>query len=795
MFRNHFKIALRQLWKHRTYTAINLVGLAIGLAACWVILLYVGNEWSYDRFHRQSSRIYRTAVLASWPGSDLRLATSSAPFGPALKENYPEVENYTRVLTEGGGLLKAGDKRLQTDAVILADSTFFSIFTFPLLAGDPARALAAPDAVVVSESLARRLFGSPAAAMGQQVTWDLRQTSTVTGVMRDVPANSHMRFEAVRSLPGDMSSRWQTFDLYTYILLKPGAHVATLRNRLPDFYDRYMRAEMGEGVDFRMELQPVTDIHLHSTLDYELGPNGSARNTYLYTLIAVLILLIACINYMNISTARSSVRLKEVGVRKSLGSVKQQVAGLFLTESVLLTLMAAVLAIVLTSVVLPYFNVLAQTELSLWQYGMGYTLLVLGLFALLAGLLAGTYPAFFMSGFKTVNALKGKLTSRLGNASLRKGLVAFQFTVAIVLIAVSIVCWRQMRYLQEKDLGFQKDQVVTFHLHDRAVRNQIAAIKAELKKSPYIESVAATSNPIGRNNISSNGFKAEKDGKFEEASLITQNFKADEDFVATMGLQMAEGRNFRADQPGDRYNAILVNETMVKELGLQNPVGKRVQFTADTVRERRIIGVVKDFHIYSLQHRIAPVALMMAPEPSWEDNLYVRLQKGHIPEALQHIRQVYDQFEKNYPLEINFTDDDFARQYAAEQAQGRVFLIFTALAIFIACLGLFGLAAFTAEQRTREIGIRKVLGASVGDITGMLSRDFLRVVLLASVLAVPLAWWAMHRWLEDFAYRISLSWWMFALAGVLALLVAVGTVGYQALRAALNNPVNSLRSE
>ncbi len=795
MFRNHFKIAFRQLWKYRTYTAVNLAGLAIGLAACWVILLYVGNEWSYDRFHRQSGRIYRTVVQASWPGSHLHVATSSAPFGPTLKKDYPEVENYTRVLTEGGGLLKAGDKRLQTDAVILADSTFFRVFTFPLLAGNPATALAVPDAVVLSESLARRLFGSPAAAMGRQVTWDLRQTSTVTGIMKDVPANSHLRFEAVRSLPGDMGAGWQAFDLYTYILLKPGASVATLRSRLPGFYDRYMRAEMGEGVNFRMELQPLTDIHLRSALDYELGVNGSARNTYLYTIIAVLVLLIACINYMNISTARSSVRIKEVGVRKALGSVQQQVAGLFLTESILLALMAALLAIVLTSLVLPYFNVLAQTELSLWQYGTGYTLLALALFALLAGLLAGSYPAFFMSGFKTVNALKGKLTNRLSNASLRKGLVAFQFTVAIVLIAVSIVCWRQMRFLQEKDLGFQKDQVVTFHLHDRAVRNQIAAIKAELKKSPYIESVAATSNPIGRNNISSNGFRAEKNGKFEEASLIAQNFKADEDFVPTMGLQLAEGRNFSAAQPGDRYNAILVNETMVKELGLENPVGKRVQFKADTVRERRIIGVVKDFHIYSLQHKIAPVALMMAPAPSWEDNLYVRLQQGRIPEAVQHIQTVYRQFEKNYPLELHFTDDDFARQYAAEQTQGRVFLVFTALAVFVACLGLFGLAAFTAEQRTREIGVRKVLGASVGDITGMLSADFLRVVLLASVLAVPLAWWAMHRWLQDFAYRISLSWWMFALAGALALLVALGTVGYQALRAALTNPTRSLRSE
>ncbi|WP_343704197.1 ABC transporter permease [Chitinophaga sp.] len=792
MFRNHFKIALRHLWKYRSYTAINLAGLAIGLAACWVILLYVGNEWSYDRFHRQANRIYRAAVLASWPGSNLQLAVSSAPMGPILERDYPEVAGYVRVQAEGGGLLTANSKSLQTDAAIFADSTFFSIFSFPLLAGNPATVLAAPDAVVVSESLARRFFGTPEAALGQQVTWDLQKANTITGVMKDVPANSHLQFEAVRSLPANFTDGLQNFNLYTYLLLKPGASIATLNNRLRDFYERYMKAEMGGGIDFRLELQPLPHIHLRSALSYEAGVNGSLRNTYLYGMVAVLILLIACINYMNISTARSAVRVKEIGVRKSLGSVRQQVAALFLTESVMLTLLAAVLATILTSLVLPYFNAMAGTSLSLWQYGVGYTVSALLAFALLAGLLAGSYPAFFMSGFKTVNALKGRLGSRFGNASFRKALVSFQFTIAIILIAVSIVCWLQMRFMQQKDLGFQKDQVLTFHLHSEAMRNSVAAIKAELKKSPYIENVASSSNPIGRNNIGSNGFKAEKDGKFEVASLITQNFKVDEDFIPTMGLQLLAGRNFTH---ADRYTGMLVNETMVKEMGLQNPVGKRVQFTADTVRERRIIGVVKDFHIYSLQHKIAPVALMMPPTPSWEDNLYVRLQKGRIPEGLQHIEKVYAQFEKNYPLEVHFTDDDFARQYHSEQTQGRVFLVFTALAIFIACLGLFGLAAFTAEQRTKEIGIRKVLGASVANITGMLSRDFLKLVLLSAILAIPLAWWVMGMWLEDFAYRISLNWWMFAVAGALALLVALATVGYQALRAALANPAGSLRAE
>jgi putative ABC transport system permease protein len=468
---------------------------------------------------------------------------------------------------------------------------------------------------------------------------------------------------------------------------------------------------------------------------------------------------------------------------------------MFLLESVILTLLAAILAVIVTSLALPLFNKIAGKSLSLWQYGIGYTLLLLIAFSLVAGLMAGSYPAFFMSGFKTINALKGKLNNRVGNAAFRKVLVSFQFVVAIILIAVSIVTWLQLQYVNKKDLGFAKDQILTFHLSDKALRERIPAIKEELKKNPYIEGVSAASNPIGNNNIGSNGFKAEKDGKFEEGSVITRTFFADADFTSTMGIQLAQGRNFNMDNPGEKYTSILLNEAAVKEMGMKDPIDKRVQYEADTIRERRIIGVVKDFHIYSLQHKIAPMAIMIPIFSSWEDNLFVRLNKDHIPEALKHLEKVYAQFEKNYPLEVHFLDENFSHQYFAEQTQSKVFLIFTCLAIFIACLGLFGLAAFTAEQRTKEIGIRKVLGASVASITSMLSKDFLKLVLIAAVLAVPVAWWSMQVWLKDFAYRISLSWWMFAAAGLLAVVITLATVGYQAVRAALANPTGSLRAD
>ncbi|MRG45108.1 FtsX-like permease family protein [Chitinophaga sp. SYP-B3965] len=797
MFRNHLKIALRHLWKHRSYTAINLAGLVIGLAACWIILLHVGDELSYDRFHEKGDRIYRVVNAASWDGGSLDLATSSVPQGPALKNNFPEVIAQTRIVPEGGGsLLSAGDKKVQPGEALLADSNIFQVFTFPFIAGDPAKALTAPNSIVLTKSLAAKLFTDPAAALGKSVTWNGdKDVDLVTGVMEDVPHNSHIQFTALRTLPKDFTSKWDNFSIYTYLLLQPGTDAQKISSKSQAFYDQYMKADMGDGVNFRMSLQPLQDIHLNSHLNYDTGANGNKRSVYIFSMVAILILLIACINYMNISTARSSVRVKEIGVRKTLGSVQSQVAGMFLIESVILTLMAAVLAAIVTSAALPVFNNIAGKSLSLWQYGVGYTLLSLTLFSLAAGLLAGSYPAFFMSGFKTINALKGKLNNKVGNAAFRKVLVSFQFVVAIILIAVSIVTWLQMEYVNKKDLGFAKDQILTFHLNDMALRERIPAIKAELKKSPYIENISAASNPIGNNNIGSNGFKAEKDGKFEKGSLITQTFYADADFMPAMGIQLVAGRNFDVNTPGEKYTTILVNETMVKEMGLKDPIGKRVQYEADTIRERRIIGVVKDFHIYSLQHKIAPMAIMLPIFSSWEDNLYVRLNKDHIPEAMKHLEKVYAEFEKTYPLEMHFLDENFSHQYFAEQTQSKVFLIFTCLAIFIACLGLFGLAAFTAEQRTKEIGIRKVLGASVASITGMLSKDFLKLVLIAAILAIPVAWWSMQVWLKDFAYRISLSWWMFAAAGLLAIVITLATVGYQAMRAALANPAKSLRAD
>jgi putative ABC transport system permease protein len=449
---------------------------------------------------------------------------------------------------------------------------------------------------------------------------------------------------------------------------------------------------------------------------------------------------------------------------------------------------------VLVSLALPVFNSMSGLQLGIWHYGTGYTLMALFVFSLLTGLAAGAYPALFMAGFQTIMALKGRLGNGFGSAGFRRPLVVFQFAVAVVLIAASIVTWRQMEFVGGKDLGFAKDQVVTFHVHDPALRERIPAMREQLMKSPWVLNVSAASNPIGGNDIGGYGFKATKNGELQP-SVSARDLKVDEHFLETMSIPLVKGRNFSMDRPGERYTAILINEAMAKSLGFDDPVGQVLQFNADTIRERRVIGVVKDFHFYSLQHKIGPVAMMMPPIAAEEDNLYLRLEQSHIPEALRDIKKTYAAFEKNHPFEYQFLDENFSRQYRLENTQRRLFLAFTGLAIFIACMGLFGLAAFTAEQRTKEIGVRKVLGASIAGVTALLTGGFLRLVLVSVAIATPLAWWAMQYWLNDFAYRISLSWWMFAAAGGMALLIAFATVGYQALKAAMANPADTLRAE
>lgn len=796
MIRNYLLIAWRNLIRYPLFTLINMTGLTIGLAACWILLLYVFRERSYDNYFDKGDRIYRVVNSATWSGGSLNLAPTSAPFGPILERDFPEVEAAIRVVADGNNRIDAGGKRYDFPSLFIADPGFFKVFNFRSLAGNASEALTSPNNIVLTQSLAVKIYGSLEQAIGKPLVMN-KATYQVAAVVEDVPANTHFRFDAVRPLPADYhADGWQGFELYTYLLLKPNASAAALQTRLGWFYDSYLKKYMGEGVAYMMTLQPLRDIHLHSHLDFELDANGNVVYVYIFLCAAILILLIACINYTNLSTARAVARTKEIGVRKALGSDRWQVAMLFFAEAFLLTLAAVVVAAGIVWITLPYFNSMAGMNIHITDAGVRNTLLAVVAIVLLTGLVAGAYPALIMSGYKMVQSLKGK-SALPGQNYFRKGLVIFQFMVAILLAISANVTYRQMKYVMTADIGFNKSQVLTFHLPSEESRHHIAAMKQQLLESRLIKSVSAASNPIGDNNIGTNGYYFEQDGKMPSATMLAQNFYVDADFVPTLDLKVIRGRNFSMEGEGDRYNGVLINETLMKKLKWEHPIGKRVEFEigADGTRiSRTVVGVVNDFHIYSLQHKIAPLVLKMAPEVSMEDNLYVRLSGEDIPGAIRWIEKVYHRFDKENTFSWRFLDEAFGQQYQRERVQERIFITFTLLAVFIACLGLLGLAAITTVQRNKEIGIRKVLGASVWGIVGLLSKDFMKLVLIAIAMAIPVGWWYMHRWLDQFAYHIPLGSMLFITTALGVLLLALVTVSVHAVRAAVANPAKSLRS-
>ncbi|XWW43851.1 ABC transporter permease [Fibrella sp. USSR17] len=794
MLQNYIKIAFRNLWKHRRFSALNIVGMGGGMAAVGLMSLYIIHELSYDRFHANADRIVRVVHYANWPGGNLQLAPTSAPYAAALKNDYPEVEKTVRIQSEGGGQITYKDKKLNVDDIMFADQSVFDVFSFPFLHGDPATALAQPQCIVITKSLAEKLFGNADKAIGQTVEFSNHFPNRVTGVIDNVPTTSHLQFSALRSLPANYTNGWQNFELYTYLLLTPGTDHKALEAKLPGFYEKYIRKEMGQ-VTYRMELQPLTSIHLQSHLDYEISPNGTLSTIYTFAIVAFLILLIAGINYVNLYTVRAVARTREVGVRKAIGSRRGQLIGQFLTESMLMAILAGGVGMMLATLFLPLFNELAGKTLLIGEYGLLTTVTAVLVFTVLLGLASGLYPALLLSGFRPVMALKGRLATHSTSGRFQQALVVFQFVAAVALISCSWVIYRQMNFVAHKNLGFNKDQVLTFHLDGDTVRTQIRALKGELTKSPLIEQVAAASNPIGNNNIGRDGMFFEQNGVKPTSTQVVQVFGIDPDYLGTLQIKLLRGRNFTG-AVSDRLGAVLVNESLVKKMGWQEPIGKRVWYFLgkDRTIEAQVVGVVKDFHTYSLQHKIEPLVLHV-PNPQDKDNLYVRIQPAKTAEALAYIKSVYRTFDPTAEMSFHFLDENFSQQYKAEQKQGYVLLALTVLAILISCLGLFGLAAHAADMRTKEIGVRKVLGATVASIVTLLSKDFLKLVLIAIAVASPLAWYAMTQWLGSFAYKTDMEWWVFAGSGTLAVAIALVTVSFQSVKAALMNPVKSLRTE
>lgn len=807
MLKNYLKIALRNLWKNKGYSAINIIGLAVGLATCLLILLYVWDELSYDRFHEKADRIFRVDSDIKFGGTDMKIAVSSDPMGPTLKRDYPEVEQYARIYASSGGrLMKKGDNYINEVSLAFVDSTFFDVFSFPLLSGNARTALNDPNTAVISESAALKYFGTTDAA-GRTVETSEKEIYKVTGVMKDMPRNSHFKFDFLLSMDNVKYEfgNYLSHNFHTYILLTKTAQASAFDRIFKDFLVRnvlpqakqFMQIKSMEefenaGNYLKYHLMPLTDIHLKSDRFPELGVNGSAQNIYIFSAVAFFILLIACINFMNLSTARSANRAKEVGIRKVLGTEKKNLIGQFLTESTMVSFLSLLIALILTLFTLPFFNDLASKSLtmqSLFQPGFLPFLILIPLFV---GLIAGSYPAFYLSSFQPITVLKGKLASGFRKSSFRSTLVVIQFAATIFLIIATIVVYNQLSYIQNRKLGFNKDQVLVID-NTFVLGSNVNAFKEEMvKQSGVLSGTLSSFLPVSESSRSDNTYS--KSAVMDMANgLNMQTWYIDCDYLKTLGMEIIEGRSF-SKEFGTDSTGVIINETTAKLLGYEHPVGQNL-YASDDNRQLyplHIIGVVRNFHYESLRQTVGPLCFRLGES---DGAAIFKVNAKNISGLMKSVELAWKKMAPGMPFSYRFLDDAFDNMYRSEQRMGKISMAFSILAILVACLGLFGLATYAAEQRVKEIGIRKVLGASVTSIVEMLSADFMKLILISALIAFPVSWWAMHTWLMSFAFRIHIAWWVYIVAGGIAFFIALTTISFQAIKAAIANPVNSLRAE
>ena len=808
MFRNYVKIAFRNLMKSPGYAAINITGLAIGIACCVLILMYVLDELSYDRFHADADRIYRVVEIIE--GAE---ESSSQPFpvGPALAEDFSHlVASSVRFFNMQAPTLTvdyeppAGEvRRYNEPHFFFVDSTFFDVFDFALVRGDAATALARPNTVLLTESTARRYFGEED-PIGKTLRVENQMLLEVTGVLADLPTNVHFRFDFLASFsslravfpPQQFTQNWYWNPCWTYVLLQENVRPDALEAQFAGFVQQYFPQMIKDQT--RLYLQPLTDIHLHSHLDFEIAPNSDIAYVYIFSAIAFFVLLIACINFMNLATARSAKRAREVGMRKVLGAQRVQLVRQFLGESLLLSLLAVLVAIPLIWLALPVLNGFAGKALSFSPAENGWIWLGMGVVALLVGVVSGAYPALFLSAYNPTEVLKG--TIRLGGTSaatvFRKVLVVSQFAISIILIAGTIVAYDQLGYMRDARLGFDKEQVVLMNMQLSPIPQRYDELRERLLQYPGVRNVSVAEEVPGK---AYQTYTIRPEGTEELKQY--QRLMVMEDFIETMGIEMAAGRSYQPRAyPTDETRAIVINEAMVRQLGwgsAEEAVGKRIYAPNDSFQT--VIGVAKDFHSASLHQPIGPFVLQKLNQGGtlnfFGRYLVVRLAQEDVQGTMAHIERVWAEFAPNRPFSFFFLDDDLDALYKAEETLGKVATAFAVLAILVACLGLFGLASFMTEQRRKEIGVRKTMGATVPGIVLLLSKEFARLVVVAFVVAAPLAWFAFNSWLDNFAYRTSIHPAVFVVSGLLALLVALGTVSYQTVRAALTNPINALRYE
>ena len=807
MIKNYIKTAFRSLTKNKGFTAINVLGLALGLATCLLIVFYVFDELSYDRYNVNADRIYRVNEDIKFSGNTTDLAQTPAPLAAAMKADFPNVEQVTRLIDRGGFQVKKGNQNIQENAMFYADPSIFDVFTLPVMSGSATTALKEPHSLVITETIAKKYFNTTN-AVGQVLTFNDSVQYKVTAVIQDVPKQSHFKFDFLISMSTLADSRndaWISSNYNTYLLLRPGADYHSLEAKLPQFFKQHAGPQLESmlhltfaqfeqaGNYLKFSLTPLKSIHLQSNRVGELGMNGDIQYVYMLSAIALFILLIACVNFMNLSTARSANRAREVGVRKVLGSPRKYLIFQFLAESIMVTLAGAIIAVFTAWLLLPLFNQMSGKELTITPQIIIWLIPVLLIIILFIGVLAGSYPAFFLSGFQPIEVLKGKLSAGFKGGRLRSFLVVFQFAISIFLIIGTLVIYNQLKYIQNKDLGYNRENVVSLW-NIYTLGDKVDAFKQEIKQLPGVQSVTVTGAlPTTGYGNSSVIFKtAVADQK---NSMLSEIWGVDEDYLPTLGIKIKSGRNFSAQMPTDS-SAMIINEVAAKMLNLKNPINQIVYMPQDdkaqVLKPYRIIGVIKDFNFKSLRQNVTPLVLY---ESVNHGGLSIRANSANIIPLMGLIKTKWTSFSPNQQFTYSFMDKDFDAMYRSEQHMGTIAVAFTSLAIIIACLGLFGLAAYAAEQRTKEIGIRKVLGASMTAIVSMLSKDFIKLVLIAIILATPAAWWVMNHWLQDFAYRINIQWWIVALAGATAIVIAFITVSFQSIKAALTNPVKSLRSE
>ncbi|OJJ21421.1 hypothetical protein BKI52_12790 [marine bacterium AO1-C] len=794
MLKNYITIAYRNLMRNRIFALLNILGLAIGIACAIVIYMYVRQETSYDTFYQKADRTYRLTMDFKLEENLDSNARSSLPIFEKMVREMPEVETATKIREFNQAFIEYENVKLEEKHLWYADEHFFQVFDQRFLYGTATTALSKPNTIVLTESLAQKVFGRTN-VVGKTFKIDENKTYEVSGVIADVPYNTHFRFNGLVSMVSlyktDLYKRWQKcpdcLRIYGYVALKSNTNFSTTQAKIKNLFKK----ETSKGYLKKVALQPMLGIHLTSKLNGEIQANGNIQFVYTFGAVALLILIIAAINYMNLATAKSMNRAKEVGIRKVMGSYRSQLIAQFLTESLIVVYISLIGGALLVDLLVPLVSQIAPKPLSFKVFDQQFFILLF-LGGTFLGIISGLYPAFALSGFKPVKVLKGKFAHQKNAANVRKGLVIVQFTISSILIVSTIIAYQQLRFMQDQSLGFKKDNLLVVSLSTDRMQQKAKVFKQELLNNSQIKSVALTSNVPGSWTPSRNYTRFVNQQTKDTTTIIVPTHGIDYEFVNTMGLKLKQGRNFSLKRPTDSTKAVLINEAMAKKLGWENPVGHQV---ANFAIKGQIVGVVSDYHFRSLHDKIEPTVYQLMPRKEYYQFALVKVQGKDLSSTLNFIENTWKKFEGNRLYNSFFLDQNFAKQYQADQQREVLFIAFAGLAIVIACLGLFGLAAYTVERRIKEIGIRKVLGASVASIFKLISYNFIVLILLANVVAIPLSYWLMTSWLKDFAYHINISWWVFGISVVLVGLTALLTISYQTIKASLANPVEAIRYE